>query len=73
ARADAVEPVLRLLLGLPTAPHDGTTTGDAGTAEHTGNGRNTEYTGNARSTESTGSTGSTGSAGNVEEPLGATG
>ncbi|MGW1189424.1 DUF5682 family protein [Streptomyces sp. NPDC002559] len=73
ARADAVEPVLRLLLGLPTAPHDGTTTGDAGTAEHTGNGRNTEYTGNVRNTESTGSTGSTGSAGNVEEPLGATG
>ncbi|MFE7619069.1 DUF5682 family protein [Streptomyces sp. NPDC057496] len=70
ARADAVEPVLRLLLGLPTAPHDGTTTGDAGTAE---NARSTENTGSTGSTENTGSAKNTGSAGNVEEPPGATG
>ncbi|MET9918049.1 DUF5682 family protein [Streptomyces sp. NPDC006435] len=61
ARADAVEPVLRLLLGLPAAPHAGTTTGDAGTAE------------TVESTESTESTEHVENAEHVEEPLGATG
>ncbi|MFB6502302.1 MULTISPECIES: DUF5682 family protein [unclassified Streptomyces] len=35
ARADAVEPVLRLLLGLPTAPHAGTTTENTESTENT--------------------------------------
>ncbi|MFF8613368.1 DUF5682 family protein [Streptomyces sp. NPDC015350] len=37
ARADAVEPVLRLLLGLPTAPHAGTTTENTESTENTEN------------------------------------
>ncbi|MFF3393708.1 DUF5682 family protein [Streptomyces sp. NPDC002669] len=42
-RADAVEPVLRLLLGLPAAPPAGTTTGDAGTAETAESTENAEH------------------------------
>ncbi|MGW2177397.1 DUF5682 family protein [Streptomyces sp. NPDC001732] len=75
ARADAVEPVLRLLLGLPTDPEPapGPRTETVGTTGSTGIAGTTGNAGTAGTTENTGSTGNAGSIENVEEPLGATG